>query len=74
MIKSNTLTIYTKIKKNQKEATISLYESDDLIHWELKSTVSNKKNIFQFTKINKNKYIKLSFTTDISSISEIVFK
>ena len=76
MIQSDKLSIYAKIKKNQKEKEVdmNLYESDDLIHWKLKSTSPYRNNIFKFTNINKNKYLKLSFTTDISSISEIVFK
>jgi len=53
---------------------MDLYESDDLIHWKLKSTASNQNNVFRFIDINKDKYLKLSFTTDISTISEIVFK
>lgn len=74
MLESDKLSVYAKIKKNKKEVDMGLYESDDLVHWKLKSTSPYKENMFKFTNINKNKYIKLSFTADISTISEIVFK
>jgi len=74
MIESNQLLVYAKIKKTNQEVHMNLYESNDLVHWELKSKSLYKDNMFLFNKINKDKYLKLSISTDISTISEIVFK
>jgi len=74
MIKSDKLYVYAKIKKGSQKAKIDLYESNDLIHWTKKSTSPYKNSKFQFFNIDKDVYLKLSFTTDILSIREIVFE